>query len=111
MLALSERAVVAINGIMSNPEIPEGAGLRVSPQMTGGTEAVTLELSVVEAPAGGDQVVEDQGAQVFVDERVGQGRGEPVSSGNHPSVDSAAPGSLRSGSGACPSGAGRRSRP
>ena len=71
MLALSERAVVAINGIMSNPEIPEGAGLRVSPQMTGGTEAVTLELSVVEAPAGGDQVVEDQGAQVFVDERVG----------------------------------------
>jgi iron-sulfur cluster assembly protein len=71
MLALSERAVVAINGIMSNPEIPEGAGLRVSPQMTRGTEAVTLELSVVEAPAGGDQVVEDQGAQVFVDERVG----------------------------------------
>jgi iron-sulfur cluster assembly protein len=71
MLALSEKAVVAINGIMSNPEIPEGAGLRVSPQMTGGTEAVTLELSVVEAPAGGDQVVEDQGAQVFVDERVG----------------------------------------
>jgi iron-sulfur cluster assembly protein len=70
MLALSERAVVAINGIMSNPEIPEGAGLRVSPQMTGESEAVTLELSVVEAPVGGDQVVEDQGAQVFVDERV-----------------------------------------
>jgi Fe-S cluster assembly iron-binding protein IscA len=70
MLALSERAVVAINGIMSNPDIPEGAGLRVSPQVTEG-EAVTLELSVVEAPVGGDQVVEDQGAQVFVDERVG----------------------------------------
>jgi Fe-S cluster assembly iron-binding protein IscA len=70
MLALSERVVVAINGIMSNPEIPEGAGLRVSPQMTGESKAVALELSVVEAPVGGDQVVEDQGAQVFVDERV-----------------------------------------
>jgi iron-sulfur cluster assembly protein len=70
MLALSERAVVAINGIMSNPEIPEGAGLRVSPQITGESEAAAIELSVVEAPVGGDQVVEDQGAQVFVDERV-----------------------------------------
>jgi iron-sulfur cluster assembly protein len=70
MLALSERAVVAINGIMSNPEVPEGAGLRVSPQITD-NEPVALELSVVEAPVGGDQIVEDQGAQVFVDERVG----------------------------------------
>jgi iron-sulfur cluster assembly protein len=70
MLALSESAVVAINGIMSNPDIPEGAGLRVSPQMTPGNEPVALELSVVEAPVGGDQVVEDQGAQVFVDGRV-----------------------------------------
>ena len=69
MLALSERAVIAINGIMSNPDVPEGAGLRVSPQITG-NEPVALELSVVEAPVGGDQVVEDQGAQVFVDERV-----------------------------------------
>src|ERR671919_572308 len=62
MLALSESAVIAINGIMSNPEVPEGAGLRISPQITG-NEPVGLELSVVEAPAGGDQVVEDQGAQ------------------------------------------------
>ncbi len=70
MLALSESAVVAINGIMSNPDVPEGAGLRVSAQMTPTNEPVALELSVVEAPVGGDQVVEDQGAQVFVDERV-----------------------------------------
>ena len=70
MLALSESAVVAINGIMSNPDIPEGAGLRVSPQMTPANEPVALELSVAEAPVGGDQVVEDQGAHVFVDERI-----------------------------------------
>jgi iron-sulfur cluster assembly protein len=69
MLALSESAVVAINGIMSNPEVPEGAGLRVSPQQRE-QEPMALELSVVEAPVGGDQIVEDQGAHVFVDERV-----------------------------------------
>ena len=70
MLALSERAVTAIQEIVSNPQIPEGAGLRVSPQSAEG-EPVALELSLVEAPVGGDQVVENQGAQVFVDERVG----------------------------------------
>jgi Fe-S cluster assembly iron-binding protein IscA len=69
MLALSERAVTAIQGIVSNPQVPDGAGLRVAPQATGG-DPVALELSLVEAPVGGDQVVENQGAQVFVDERI-----------------------------------------
>lgn len=70
MLALSERAVTAINGIVSNPGVPDGAGLRLSPQMSG-EDPVALELAVVEGPVGGDQVVEEQGAHVFVDERVG----------------------------------------
>jgi iron-sulfur cluster assembly protein len=70
MLALSERAVTAINGIMSNAQVPEGAALRVSPQLTG-NEPTSLELSLVEAPLGGDQVVQEQGVQVCVDERIG----------------------------------------
>jgi Fe-S cluster assembly iron-binding protein IscA len=69
MLAISQEAATAINGIVSNSQAPEGAGLRVSPQLKENQPAA-LELSVVEAPAGGDQVVEDQGAQVFVDEQI-----------------------------------------
>lgn len=69
MLAISQEAATAINGIVSNAQASEGAGLRISPQLKA-NEPAALELSVVEAPVGGDQVVEDQGAQVFVDEQI-----------------------------------------
>jgi iron-sulfur cluster assembly protein len=69
MLAISQEAATAINGIVSNTQAPEGAGLRISPQLKA-NEPAALELAVVEAPVGGDQVIEDQGAQVFVDEQI-----------------------------------------
>ncbi|MGH2819440.1 MAG: hypothetical protein ACRDJ5_02165 [Actinomycetota bacterium] len=69
MLTISQQAATAIEGLTSHPQAPEGAGLRISPQISEG-EPVALELSVVENPIEDDQVVEEQGVQVFVDQQL-----------------------------------------
>jgi Fe-S cluster assembly iron-binding protein IscA len=65
MLTLTPSAVQAVDALLhSNPEIPEDAGLRIAP-----TSESELSLGIVAAPAPGDQVIEDGGARVFVDEQ------------------------------------------
>lgn len=66
MLAVSPNAVQAIRVLTSRPEVPEGAGLKLSPQAT--AEATSIELSLVEGPAESDQVVEVGDVQVFIAE-------------------------------------------
>lgn len=65
MLAITDTAAEAIRGITSNPELPEGAGLRIATQQ--GEQPGALEVSVAETPADTDQVVDEGGARVFVD--------------------------------------------
>lgn len=66
MLTITDNAADAIRGIVAAPEVPEGAGLRIATR-PGGDQG-TLEVSVAETPAATDQVVDESGARVFVDE-------------------------------------------
>jgi iron-sulfur cluster assembly protein len=64
MLAISDNAAEAIRGLVAAPEVPDSAGLRITAPLA--AEA-SFELSVAAAPAEDDEVVEEQGAQVFLE--------------------------------------------
>jgi len=64
MLAITPTAVQAIQGLTSQPGVPEGAGLKLSGQQT--PEGTSIELSLVEGPAESDQVLEADDAHVYV---------------------------------------------
>jgi iron-sulfur cluster assembly protein len=72
MLTLTREATTAIEGILASPGIPDGAGIRITPApSTNSAEPVGgLQVAVVEEPETGDQVIEDSGARVFVEESV-----------------------------------------
>ena len=65
MLALTESAVHAVKGIVSSGETTETGGLRVVADHAD-TE-VNFQLSVVALPAEDDQVIEEQGARLFLE--------------------------------------------
>jgi iron-sulfur cluster assembly protein len=67
MLAISQSAAEAIRGLGGGPEVPDGAGLRIVTRTGGGEGDVALELSLTATPAEEDEVVEEEGAQVFLD--------------------------------------------
>ena len=67
MLAITENAAEAIRGIVAAPDIPDGAGLRITTR-PGAEEQGALEVSVAEVPAENDQVVDESGARVFVEQ-------------------------------------------
>ena len=64
MLAISENAAEAIRGLVAAPEVPDSAGLRIAAPPMGET---SFELSVAATPAEDDEVVDEQGAQVFLE--------------------------------------------
>ena len=66
MLALTENAVDAVKRIVeSSDEASETAGLRLVAEQTG-MEA-NFQLSVTQLPAEDDEVVEEEGARVFLE--------------------------------------------
>jgi iron-sulfur cluster assembly protein len=67
MLAITENAADAIRGIVAAPEVPQGAGLRIASQPDASRPG-TLEVSVAAVPAENDQVLDQEGARVFVEE-------------------------------------------
>jgi iron-sulfur cluster assembly protein len=66
LLALTDSAVQAVKQIVSSSaQVPEGGGLRMVAEQA---EAQTnLQLSVVPLPAEDDEVIEEQGARVFLE--------------------------------------------
>ncbi|HEX8863760.1 MAG TPA: HesB/YadR/YfhF-family protein [Actinomycetes bacterium] len=66
MLTITTEAAQAINAIVESSPMPQG-GLKITAKPVSDTES-TLELSVVEAPAESDRVIEDQGTRVFLEE-------------------------------------------
>jgi iron-sulfur cluster assembly protein len=66
MLTITDTAAEAIKGIVASPQVPEGAGLRIATRPEGSAEGA-LEVSVAAVPAEDDQVVEESGAQVFLE--------------------------------------------
>jgi Fe-S cluster assembly iron-binding protein IscA len=88
LLALTESAVEAVRHVLSSSdEVSERAGLRMVAERAG--TQTNFQLSVVPLPGGDDEVIEEQGARVFLepgaasplddkvlDASVGQGRVE-----------------------------------
>jgi iron-sulfur cluster assembly protein len=68
VLAITEDAAAAIKGIVGAPDLPEGAGLRITQELRAEAEGeaprTDLRLSVVAAPEEGDEVLADE--RVFV---------------------------------------------
>jgi Fe-S cluster assembly iron-binding protein IscA len=66
MLTLTEGATQAIKGLVGNQE---GAGLRIFRGQSD-SEDMQLGLSISDAPEPTDEVVEQSGCQVFLDQQV-----------------------------------------
>lgn len=64
MLTVSPAASEAIRGLLANPELPDDGGIRIAPAT--GQEGA-MELSIREEPETGDEVVEEGGANVYLD--------------------------------------------
>jgi iron-sulfur cluster assembly protein len=64
MLTLTDNAVKAIRSLTAQPDQPSDAGLRI---MSGGNQASSLQLSLAPNPMAGDEVVEADGARVFME--------------------------------------------
>ncbi len=63
MLTLTDNAVTAIRALTSQPEQPPDIGLRIMGQ---GEGVPPFQLALAETPAEGDQVIETNGARVFL---------------------------------------------
>lgn len=63
MLTLTETAAKVIRNLSTQPESAD-KGIRISSQ---GEDASSLMLSVAEGPESSDQVVESEGAKVYLD--------------------------------------------
>jgi iron-sulfur cluster assembly protein len=66
LLALTDSAVQAVTEIVSSSdELSEAGGLRMVAEQAG--TQVNFQLSVVPVPAEDDEVIEEQGARVFLE--------------------------------------------
>jgi len=63
MLTLTDNAVTAIRALTSQPEQPPDTGLRIMGQ---GEGVPPFQLALAEAPVEGDQVIETNGARVYL---------------------------------------------
>ncbi|MBA8824436.1 Fe-S cluster assembly iron-binding protein IscA [Saccharopolyspora lacisalsi] len=73
MLTISESAAEVIKVVLSGSDSAEEAGLRIA----GGEETPEeLQASVATGPEGGDQVIEQEGVRVFLDERAASALGD-----------------------------------
>lgn len=70
MLVLTSEATQAIERILKAPGVPESAGLRIMPVGPNDDADVTSELQVelAEQPGERDEVIEGNGARVFVED-------------------------------------------
>jgi iron-sulfur cluster assembly protein len=64
MLTLTDSAVTAIRTLTSQPELPVDTGLRI---MAEDAAAPSFQLALAETPIAGDQVIEADGARVFLE--------------------------------------------
>jgi iron-sulfur cluster assembly protein len=67
MLTITHSAAEAIRTIVESSDVPEQGGIRISIAQQNGAQA-SLELAVSPAPMEGDEILEEEGAHVFLDE-------------------------------------------
>lgn len=72
MLLLTETAEQAVRQILSGPEVPEGAGLRITTEQVEveGKTRTDLRLSLTQMPADTDQVIENP--RVFIESQTAE---------------------------------------
>ncbi|PWU43419.1 adhesin [Micromonospora globispora] len=63
MLTMTENAVMVIRDLALQQDVAEGGGLRIAAD----TDAGSLSIELVEQPVQGDQVLDNQGARIFLD--------------------------------------------
>jgi len=70
MLSLTSEATQAIERILKAPGVPDGAGLRIMPVDPSNEAQISSELQVevAEQPGERDEVIERDGARVFVED-------------------------------------------
>jgi iron-sulfur cluster assembly protein len=64
VLTLTSEAVQVIRTVTADPELPADTGIRIASGVDGSQD---LQLSVAPAPEAGDQVVESEGARVYLE--------------------------------------------
>ena len=69
MLAISDSAAQVIKHVVSSAQIPDEGGIRISAEPMD-DESVSLDVSLVMSPEPGDAIVEQAGANVFVEQDV-----------------------------------------
>jgi iron-sulfur cluster assembly protein len=67
MLTITTNAAEAIRAILESTDVPDEGGIRISIAQQNGAQA-SLELAISPAPMAGDEVLEESGAHVFLDE-------------------------------------------
>ncbi|TCB90970.1 adhesin [Micromonospora zingiberis] len=63
MLTMTDNAVLVIRDLAAQQDVAEGGGVRIAAD----TQAGSLTVELVAAPVAGDQVVDSQGARIFLD--------------------------------------------
>ncbi|KIR65377.1 MULTISPECIES: HesB/IscA family protein [Micromonospora] len=63
MLTMTDNAVLVIRDLAAQEDVAEGGGLRIAAD----TDAGSLTIELVPEPVQGDQVVDHQGARIFLD--------------------------------------------
>ncbi|MGB2567596.1 HesB/IscA family protein [Micromonospora citrea] len=63
MLTMTDNAVLVIRDLAAQQDVLQDGGLRIAAD----TEAGSLTVELVSQPAQGDQVVDNQGARIFLD--------------------------------------------
>ncbi|MEU1601860.1 HesB/IscA family protein [Micromonospora matsumotoense] len=63
MLTMTDNAVLVIRDLAAQQDVTQGGGLRIAAD----TEAGALTIELVPVPAQGDQVVDTEGARIFLD--------------------------------------------
>lgn len=69
MLTLTENAAQAITAIVDSSELPTGSGMRIATGEPTTDGEASLELTLSEAPAENDAIVQEQGSRVFLDQQ------------------------------------------
>ena len=69
MLTLTHDAATAIHALTTQPDVPERSGIRIA-SAAADNGALSYAVTVATAPLPDDEVVEVEGARVFVDSEV-----------------------------------------
>jgi Fe-S cluster assembly iron-binding protein IscA len=67
VLTLTDNAATEIRNLVSQPDVPDDAGVRIASNPEG-----ALTLALTPGPADGDAVVDQDGARVFLEPQAGE---------------------------------------